>query len=229
MPEEKKRKLFRKPSRRALLAAGGLVVVLAAAFVIFGLDLFDDIGSKNVGFKQLAKDEVPQAIETEVVPEYRELERALGCLVDGKVYVLVTRGEKPTAGYSASIEELRLVKSKDGSIIHSGDNLTGDGEGDDEVINVTLANVPAEVNYLVFTVSSYRGQTFNEVANAYCRLVDDSGKEVARYTISGGGDYTAMIMAKLYRHNGEWKMQAVGESMRGKTVADMIAPITAIL
>lgn len=136
--------------------------------------------------------------------------------------------------FSADKQPLDVVyfgqlKSRDGSIIHSGDNLTGDGEGDDEVINVTLAKVPAEVNYLVFTVSSYRGQTFNEVANAYCRLVDDSGKEVARYTISGGGDYTAMIMAKLYRHNGEWKMQAVGESMRGKTVADMIGPIIAIL
>ena len=136
--------------------------------------------------------------------------------------------------FSADKQPLDVVyfgqlKSRDGSIIHSGDNLTGDGEGDDEVINVTLAKVPAEVNYLVFTVSSYRGQTFNEVADAYCRLVDDSGKEVARYTISGGGDYTAMIMAKLYRHNGEWKMQAVGESMRGKTVADMIGPISAIL
>lgn len=136
--------------------------------------------------------------------------------------------------FSADKQPLDVVyfgqlKSKDGSIIHSGDNLTGEGEGDDEAINVTLANVPAEVNYLVFTVSSYRGQNFNEVANAYCRLVDDSGTEVARYTISGGGDYTALIMAKLYRHNGEWKMQAVGESMRGKTVADMIGPIIAIL
>lgn len=121
------------------------------------------------------------------------------------------------------------LKSKDGSIRHSGDNLTGAGEGDDEVIYVTLADIPAEVNYLVFTVNSYRGQSFNEVANAYCRLVDDRNTEIARYTISGGGDYTAMIMAKLYRHNGEWKMQAVGESMRGRTVADMIGPITAIL
>lgn len=121
------------------------------------------------------------------------------------------------------------LKSKDGSIRHSGDNLTGAGEGDDEVIYVTLADIPAEVNYLVFTVNSYRGQSFNEVANAYCRLVDDRNAEIARYTISGGGDYTAMIMAKLYRHNGEWKMQAVGESMRGRTVADMIGPITAIL
>lgn len=136
--------------------------------------------------------------------------------------------------FSADKQPLDVVyfgqlKSKDGSIRHSGDNLTGDGEGDDEIIYVTLADIPAEVNYLVFTVNSYRGQNFNEVANAYCRLVDDRKAEIARYTISGGGDYTAMIMAKLYRHNGEWKMQAVGESMRGRTVADMIAPITAIL
>ncbi len=121
------------------------------------------------------------------------------------------------------------LTSRDGSVRHSGDNLTGDGDGDDETINVTLADVPAEIHYLVFTVCSYRGQTFDEVANAYCRLVDDQNREIARYAISGGGKFTAMIMAKLYRHNGEWKMHAVGESMNGATVADMVKPIAAIL
>lgn len=121
------------------------------------------------------------------------------------------------------------LASKDGSVRHSGDNLTGEGDGDDEIINVTLSSVPANVQYLVFTVCSYRGQTFDEVANAYCRLVDDQNREIARYSISGGGSFTAMIMAKLYRHNGEWKMHAVGESMSGTTVADMVRPITAIL
>lgn len=154
MPEEKKRKLFRKPSRRALLAAGGLVVVLAAAFVIFGLDLFDDIGSKNVGFKQLAKDEVPQVIETEVVPEYRELERALGCLVDGKVYVLVTRGEKPTAGYSASIEELRLVKSKDGSNlkVHALFSEPEEGEAVSQIVTYPYCVAETELESLPDTI-----------------------------------------------------------------------------
>ena len=149
MPEEKKRKLFRKPSRRALLAAGGLVVVLAAAFVIFGLDLFDDIG-----FKQLAKDEVPQAIETEVVPEYRELERALGCLVDGKVYVLVTRGEKPTAGYSASIEELRLVKSKDGSNlkVHALFSEPEEGEAVSQIVTYPYCVAETELESLPDTI-----------------------------------------------------------------------------
>ncbi len=121
------------------------------------------------------------------------------------------------------------LTSRDGSVRHSGDNLTGDGDGDDETINVTLADVPAEIHYLVFTVCSYRGQTFDEVVNAYCRLVDDQNREIARYAISGGGKFTAMIMAKLYRHNGEWKMHAVGESMNGATVADMVKPIAAIL
>lgn len=122
------------------------------------------------------------------------------------------------------------LKSRDGSIVHTGDNLTGDGDGDDEVINVDLARIPADAKYLVFTVNSYRGQTFDEVDNAFCRLVDaENGKEVARYAISGGGPHTAMIMAKLYRHNGEWKMQAVGEPMTARTAFDMTEPIRAIL
>lgn len=115
------------------------------------------------------------------------------------------------------------LKSKDGSIVHTGDNLTGEGEGDDEQIIVDLTRVPANVKYLVFTVNSFRGQTFNEVENAYCRLVDNSTqKEIARYTLSGGGNFTAMIMAKLYRHNDEWKMHALGESTNGQVVEELL-------
>lgn len=122
------------------------------------------------------------------------------------------------------------LRSKDGSITHTGDNLTGDGDGDDEVIRVDLSSVPQNIDAIVFTVSSYQGQTFKEIANASCRLVDETtGKELAKYDISGGGDYTGLIMAKLYRHNGEWKLQAVGESMQAKTVSDMVGPIRSIL
>ena len=71
-------------------------------------------GARTVAFTQLKKDEIPQTIETDVIPEYRELERALGCLVNGKVYVVVTRGEKPTAGYDLAIEDIRLQKMEDG-------------------------------------------------------------------------------------------------------------------
>lgn len=116
-----------------------------------------------------------------------------------------------------------------GAIRHTGDNLTGDGDGDDEVINVSLSKLADNIHTLVFTVNSYRGQTFNEVENAFCRLCDDGGKEIARYEISGGGEHTAMIMAKVYRHNGEWKMAAIGEPMTARTAHDMVTPIRAIL
>lgn len=114
------------------------------------------------------------------------------------------------------------LKSKDGSVVHSGDNRTGEGEGDDEQIIVDLSKVPDNVKYLVFTVNSFRGQTFNEVENAFCRLLDSSNVEIAKYTLSGGGDYTAMIMAKLYRHNEEWKMHALGEPTSGRVVEELL-------
>ena len=124
----------------------------------------------------------------------------------------------------------KQLKSRDGSITHTGDNLTGEGEGDDEQIIVNLDQVPERVKYLVFTVNSFQGQTFNEVDNAYCRLVDDkSGKEIARYTLSGGGSQTAMIMAKLYRHQGEWKMHALGDPSNGRVVSDLLPDIVKVL
>jgi tellurium resistance protein TerZ len=122
------------------------------------------------------------------------------------------------------------LKSRDGSIVHTGDNLTGEGEGDDEQIIVDLTKVPAKVKYLVFTVNSFRGQTFNEVENAYCRIVDSSTqKEIARYTLTGGGNYTAMVMAKLYRHDNEWKMHALGEPTNGRVVAELLPAMIAVL
>ncbi|MDR2349110.1 MAG: TerD family protein [Deltaproteobacteria bacterium] len=122
------------------------------------------------------------------------------------------------------------LKSKDGSVVHTGDNLTGEGEGDDERIIVDLTKVPPEAKYLAFTVNSFRGQTFNEVANAFCRLVDANGNlEVARHTLSGGGKHTAMIMAKVYRHGDEWKMAALGDPAEGRTVEDLIPAIAEVL
>ena len=118
------------------------------------------------------------------------------------------------------------LQSKDGSIRHSGDNRTGAGEGDDEVIHVDLARVPANIKNLVFTVNSFRGQTFDSVANAFCRIVDkSSGKEIARYDLSVQGRHSAQIMAKLYRHNGEWKMHAIGENGTGRTFQDLLPQI----
>jgi tellurium resistance protein TerZ len=124
----------------------------------------------------------------------------------------------------------RQLKSKDGSIVHTGDNRTGAGDGDDEQIIVDLNKVPANVKALVFTVNSFTNQTFDQVENAYCRLVDSStNEEIARYTLSAQGSHTAQIMAKLYRHEGEWKMHAIGENGHGRTIDSLMPQITANL
>ncbi|MES2074770.1 MAG: TerD family protein [Pseudomonadota bacterium] len=117
----------------------------------------------------------------------------------------------------------RQLKSRDGSVVHTGDNRTGAGDGDDEQINVDLNAVPAAARSLVFTVNSFTGQNFSQVENAYCRLLDAaSGKEVARFNLSVQGGHTAQIMAKVYRHNGEWKMHAIGENASGRTFDDLL-------
>jgi tellurium resistance protein TerZ len=124
----------------------------------------------------------------------------------------------------------RQLKSRDGSITHTGDNRTGAGDGDDEQIVVDLRTVPASVKSLVFTVNSFTGQNFATVQNAFCRLFDtNSGKEIARYDLSVQGSHTAQIMAKLYRHNGEWKMHAIGENGTGRTFDDLMPLIVSHL
>ncbi len=105
----------------------------------------------------------------------------------------------------------------DGTIVHTGDNLTGDGEGDDEQINVNLAALPAEVVKIVFPVSIYdaesRNQNFGQVRNAFIRIVNRSGGgEIARYDLSeDAATETAMVFGELYRNNGEWKFRAIGQ------------------
>lgn len=122
------------------------------------------------------------------------------------------------------------LQSKDGSIQHSGDNRTGAGEGDDETIRIDLNRIPAQVKTIVLTVSSFRGQTFEKVENAFCRLVDQSSnQEVAKYTLTSKGGHTALIIAKIYRHNGAWKMHAIGDSMQGRTFQEMIPHILPLI
>jgi hypothetical protein len=98
------------PSKKTILTVGIIVMIGVLFWMILGRGFFDFSGGKNVNFKTVSKEEIPKEIDTEVIPEYRELERALGCLVDGKIYVVVTRGEKPTSGYSVSIEKMTIEK-----------------------------------------------------------------------------------------------------------------------
>ncbi|GAA5045941.1 TerD family protein [Nocardia callitridis] len=109
------------------------------------------------------------------------------------------------------------LTSKDGSIRHQGDNLTGEGEGDDEVILVDLTRIPAHVTSLLFIVTSYKGHTFEQIQNAFTRLVDGANNgELARYTLAGGMPFTAMLMAKVFRVGGDWKLEAIGEGFHAK-------------
>ncbi|MET8768497.1 TerD family protein [Streptomyces sp. NPDC004658] len=113
-----------------------------------------------------------------------------------------------------------------GAVRHSGDNLTGEGAGDDEVITVDLGRLPQEVTGLVFTVNSFSGQKFTEVAKAYCRLVDaSSGEELVRFDLTGAEPRTGVMMAKLIRQfSGEWDMTALGEFVKARTVRNMVEP-----
>ena len=120
----------------------------------------------------------------------------------------------------------RQLKSKCGSVVHSGDNRTGAGDGDDEVISVDLTKVPDAVQHIVFTVNSFLGQKFDVVENAFVRIVNGAGgAELCRFELSAKVPNTAMIMSRLYRHNGEWKFAAIGDPADGRTVQDLAGAI----
>ena len=109
------------------------------------------------------------------------------------------------------------LKSPDGSVEHTGDNLTGEGEGDDEQIKVSLTAVPADIEKIVFPVSIYdaetRQQSFGQVRNAFIRVVNQAGNaEIARYDLTeDASTETAMVFGELYRNGAEWKFRAVGQ------------------
>ena len=113
------------------------------------------------------------------------------------------------------------LKSACGSVEHTGDNTTGEGDGDDESVKVDLSLIPADVNKVIVGVTIHeadsRNQNFGQVSNAFIRVVNqDSNEEVARYDLSE--DYsieTALVFGELYRHNSEWKFKAIGQGFAG--------------
>lgn len=107
-------------------------------------------------------------------------------------------------------------------IRHSGDNRTGAGDGDDEVITVNLAQLPANADAIVFTINSYLGQSFDKVANAKCRILDNDTRNVlATYNLSSQGSHTAIVIGSLYKHGTEWKFRTIGELAQGRTASDL--------
>jgi len=118
-----------------------------------------------------------------------------------------------------------------GTVRHSGDNLTGEGAGDDEVITIDLGALPAEVTGLVCTVNSFSGQKFTDVAKAYCRLLDAAtDEELVRFDLTNSEPRTGVLMCKLVRQfSGEWEMTALGEYVDARTVRGMVKPAAAAL
>lgn len=127
--------------------------------------------------------------------------------------------------YKEAIDQVWFgqLKSNCGKILHSGDNRTGDGDGDDESITVNLSELKPNVKSLVFTVNSFSGQNFTKVKNAYCRIVDaDTKQELARINLTEQGSHTGLIMALLERNGSDWEFKAIGKATHGRSVNDLI-------
>jgi len=137
--------------------------------------------------------------------------------LDASVFLLNGAGK---AGSEKDFIFYNNLKNANGSVEHTGDNLTGEGDGDDEQVKVNLATVPAEVEKISFCITIHeaaeRGQNFGQVTNAFVRIVnEDTGAELIRYDL--GEDFsieTAVVVGELYRHGGEWKFNAVGSGYR---------------
>jgi len=142
--------------------------------------------------------------------------------LDAAAFMLGSNGKCPTEKEFIFYGNLEHAS---GAVKHMGDNLTGEGEGDDEQIEVTLPDIPSNVERIAFTVTIYdsdvRRQNFGQVSNSFIRIVDmATDTELIRYDL--GEDFsieTAVVVGELYRHNGEWKFNAIGSGFQGGLAA----------
>ncbi|WPF81984.1 TerD family protein [Sanguibacter sp. 4.1] len=134
------------------------------------------------------------------------------------------------SGQLVDVVWFNQLGSKDGSVVHTGDNRTGAGDGDDESIVVELTQVPANVSTIVFTVNSFTGQDFSQIESAFCRLVDETdGTEIARYELTGSGTHNAQVMAKVSRDGAGWSMTAIGAPTSGRTFDQLLPAVVPYL
>ncbi|MFJ7977207.1 TerD family protein [Peribacillus sp. JNUCC 23] len=142
--------------------------------------------------------------------------------LDSSVFLLNASGK---VGSEKDFVFFNNLQGGNGSVVHTGDNLTGEGDGDDEQIKIDLSLVPAEVEKIAFTITIHdaeaRSQNFGQVSNAFVRVVNEQGNsELIRYDL--GEDFsieTAVVVAELYRHAGEWKFNAIGSGYQGGLAA----------
>ena len=152
--------------------------------------------------------------------------QAIDC--DASAILLGADGKLVSHSISQNTVYFGNLKHASGAIVHQGDNLTGEGEGDDEQIMVDLPSVPQNIDKIVFVVNIYdaqvRNQHFGMIKNAFIRIVDMSGnKEICRYSLTD--DYsgmTGLIVGEIYRNGGEWKFSAVGQGIREASRLDKL-------
>jgi tellurium resistance protein TerD len=138
--------------------------------------------------------------------------------LDSSVFLLNAAGK---CGSEKDFIFFNNLEGGNGSVVHAGDNLTGAGDGDDEQVKISLANVPAAVEKIAFTITIHdaeqRSQNFGQVSNSYVRIVNDANsEEMIRYDL--GEDFsieTAVVVGELYRHGNEWKFSAIGSGYQG--------------
>ena len=138
--------------------------------------------------------------------------------LDGYAILLNKQGK--LANYKEDVIYFRHLQSQDKTVIHSGDNLTGKGEGDDEQIVLKLNDINTQYERIILGVTIYdaksRGQNFGQVNNAFVRAVDATGKEIARFSLSGDNTYQgkiSMLMGEVYRSNQGWEFKAIGDAL----------------
>jgi stress response protein SCP2 len=121
------------------------------------------------------------------------------------------------------------LETRDGSVVHLGDNISGRGEGDDERLTVDLGKVYPRVDSILFLVSSYQGHALDWIDNAYCRLVDDQEVELARLTLTEGVPRTGLVMSTLFRDGEHWRLRAIGQGVAVTVPTDSIDALTRFL
>ena len=146
--------------------------------------------------------------------------RSSGANFDLDSYAMLLGENGKLKAYKEDVVYYSHLESKDKTVVHSGDNLTGEGDGDDEQIVVKLSSLSAEYHKIILGVNIYnakeRKQHFGMVENAYVRAVDAAGKEIARYRLSSDASYEGklnMLMGEVYREGGEWKFKALGNPL----------------
>ena len=142
--------------------------------------------------------------------------------LDASIFLVGSNGK---TNYDEDFIFYNNLKSRNGAVIHTGDNRTGVGDGDDEQILLEFAKMPADVDKMAITVTIHealeRGQNFGQVSNAYVRVInEDTKEEVLRYDLAEDFSIeTALVVCEIYRHGGEWKFSAVGSGFQGGLAA----------